>query len=161
MALTFRKAMPSDRDEGGRVVRAAFTPFFRALGREFPADDSAELAVELARLEAELARGDVYVAVDANHIVATVRTERQKDGLHIYQIAVDPVRQRSGVGNWLLQRVEEVARSTGARSLSLDTPEMMEDLIRLYRRHGFEIADRGPPNHGLDAHVRVHMVKPL
>lgn len=161
MALSFRKAMPSDRDEGGRVVRAAFTPFYRALGREFPADDSPEFAAELARVEAELERGDVYVAVDADHIVGTVRTERPMDGLDIYQIAVDSVRQRSGVGSWLLQQVEEVARSIGARSLSLDTPEMMEHLIRLYRRHGFEIVDRGPPDHGQDAHIRVHMVKPL
>ena len=161
MALSFRKAMPSDLDQGGRVVRAAFTPFYRALGREFPADDSPEMAAELARIDAELERGDAYVALDADRIIGTVRTERQKDGLYIRQIAVDPVRQRSGVGSWLLQRVEEVARSTGSRSLSLETPEMMEHLIRLYLRHGFEIVHRGPPDHGQDAHIRVHMVKPF
>ena len=43
--------------------------------------------------------------------------------------------------------------------MSLYTAEMMEPLVRLYRRHGFEIVHRGPPAHGLDAHTRVHMVK--
>ena len=38
---------------------------------------------------------------------------------------------------------------------------MAEGNIRLYRRHGFEIVRRGPPSHGMDAHVRVFMVKPL
>jgi hypothetical protein len=36
---------------------------------------------------------------------------------------------------------------------------MAEGNIRLYRRHGFEIVGRGPPAHGRDPHVRVHMVK--
>ena len=43
--------------------------------------------------------------------------------------------------------------------MSLYTAEMMENLVRLYRHHGFEIVHRGPPDHGKDAHVRVHMVK--
>jgi ribosomal protein S18 acetylase RimI-like enzyme len=159
MALAFRTALLSERDELERVWRAAFTPFVRALGRDLPAHGSAEFAAGLARVEAELQRGDVYVALDADHIVGLVRTERQKDELYIDQIAVDPVRQRSGVGSWLLQRVEEVARSASARGLLLETPEMMEHLIRLYRRHGFEIVRRGPPAHGMDAHIRVFMEK--
>jgi ribosomal protein S18 acetylase RimI-like enzyme len=36
---------------------------------------------------------------------------------------------------------------------------MAEANIRLYRRHGFEIVGRGPPDHGLDPHTRVHMMK--
>jgi GNAT superfamily N-acetyltransferase len=63
------------------------------------------------------------------------------------------------MGSWLLARIEEVARSSGAPGLSLYTAEMMEHLVRLYSRHGFEIVDRGPPDHGLDAYTRVHMVK--
>jgi GNAT superfamily N-acetyltransferase len=161
MALTFRTAMLSDRDEGGRVWREAFTPFARALGRELPADDSPEYAAGLARAEAELERGDVYVAVDTDKIVGIARTERKENGLYIYELAVAPSRQGTGIGSWLLQRIEEVARSIGAHSLSLETPEMMEHLVRLYLRHGFEIVERAPPDHGLDAHIRVHMVKPL
>ncbi len=39
---------------------------------------------------------------------------------------------------------------------------MMEDRIRLYRRHGFaEIVRRGLPEHGKDAHMRVHMERVL
>ena len=38
---------------------------------------------------------------------------------------------------------------------------MMEHLLRLYGRHGFEIVGRGPPDHGKDPHMRVTMVKPL
>lgn len=63
------------------------------------------------------------------------------------------------MGSWLLVRIEEVARSNGAPGMSLYTAEMMEHLLRLYGRHGFEIVHRRPPDHGLDAHTRVYMVK--
>jgi len=152
MALTFRKAMSSERDGVERLLRAAFTPYVRALGRELS-------AAGYARLPAELERGDIYVALEADRVVGVVRTEPSDDGLFIDQIGVDPTRQGAGVGSWLLGRIEEVARLSGARGMSLYTAEMMEHLLRLYRRHGFEIIHRGPPDHGLDAHTRVHMVK--
>ncbi|GEP56445.1 GNAT family N-acetyltransferase [Reyranella soli] len=159
MMLTFRTAMLSESEEVGRVIRAAFTPYVRALGREWPTAGSAGFAEALARFVAELERGDVYVALDGEQIVGAVRTKPQENALYIDQIAVDPPRQGTGVGSWLLARIDELARSRGLGGLTLETAEMAEANIRLYRRHGFEIVDRRPPDHGLDAHMRVHMAK--
>jgi len=61
----------------------------------------------------------------------------------------------------MIARVAEIARAEGLRTLSLTTAEMMEDRIRLYRKHGFEIVRRGLPDHGKDAHMRVHMERVL
>src|SRR5215813_8285097 len=159
MVLTFRTAMLPDGEAVGRIIRAAFTPYVRALGRELAADGSARFAEERERVAAELERGDVYVALDGEQIVGTVRTKLQENALYIQQIAVDPSRQGTGVGSWLLARIDELARLRGLGGLSLETAEMAEANIRLYRRHGFEIVGRGPPDHGLDPHTRVHMVK--
>ena len=159
MMLTFRTAVLSEGKEVERVIRAAFTPYVRALGREIPAAGSAGFAEGWERFVAELERGDVYVALDGEGIVGAVRTKPQEKGLYIQQIAVDPVRQGTGVGSWLLQRIDEVARAQGLGGLSLETAEMAVANIRLYQRHGFEIVSRGPPDHGLDPHTRVHMVK--
>ena len=136
------------------MLRTAFTPYACALGRELS-------AAGFARLPAELEHGDIHVALEAGQIVGVVRTERRKDELYIDQIGVDPVRQRAGMGSWLLGQIEVVARSRGARAMSLYTAEMMVHLVQLYHRHGFEVVQRGPPDHGLDSHVRVYMVKPL
>lgn len=159
MVLTFRTATLSEGEEVGRVIRAAFTPYIRTLGRELPAEGSARFAEERERFAAELARGDVYVALDGERIVGVVRTKPQEKDLYIYQIGVDPARQGTGVGSWLLQRIDEVARARGLGGLTLETAEMAVANIRLYRRHGFEIVSRGPPDHGLDPHTRVYMVK--
>jgi ribosomal protein S18 acetylase RimI-like enzyme len=159
MVLTFRTAMPSERDEVGRIIRAAFTPYVRALGREWPAEGSAGFAEGWERFVAELERGDVYVALDGEQIVGAVRTRPQENDLYIQQIAVEPSRQGTGIGGWLLTRIDEMARSRGLGGLLLETAEMAEANIRLYRRHGFEIVGRHLPEHRLDPHFRVHMVK--
>lgn len=154
MALTFRKAVPAERDDIQRILWSAFTPYVRNLGREITAEHYAFL---LAGIE----RGDVYLAVDGAEIVGVAETERRDDGIYINRLGVAPARQGTGLGSWLLVRLEEIARSIGAQGMSLETAEMAEGNIRLYRRHGFEIVRRGPPSHGMDAHTRVFMVKPL
>ena len=119
-------------------------------------------AASLLRLpwRAAIERGDVYLALDGER---DRRRRRDRSGatsgIYIDQLGVDPARQGTGLGSFLLARIEEIARSSGLKGLSLETAEMAEGNIRLYRRHGFEIVGRGPPAHGMDAHTRVHMVK--
>jgi GNAT superfamily N-acetyltransferase len=154
MDFIFRQARPSECLDADRVLRAAFTPYMQRLGREIPAD-------YYKWLPASIDRGDVYVANEAGRIVGVAATERRDTGLYLDRLAVDPAKQGTGLGSWLLLRLEEVARSRGDRAMSLQTAEMMEHLLRLYGRHGFEIVHRGPPDHGKDPHTRVTMVKPL
>src|SRR6476619_3865232 len=155
MEFLFRQAAPAECADVERVLRAAFTPYMRRLGREIPADYHPEW------LPASIERGDVFVADEAGRIVGVAETERRDTGLYLERLAVDPGKQGSGLGSWLLVRLEEVARSRGDRAMSLQTAEMMEHLLRLYGRHGFEIVHRGPPDHGKDPHIRVTMAKPL
>jgi ribosomal protein S18 acetylase RimI-like enzyme len=154
MALTFRKALPSEGGDADRVLRAAFTPYILKLGRELTAD-------YYAWVGAAVDRGDVFVALEAGRVVGVAVTERRDGGLYIDRLGVDPARQGGGLGSWLLARLEEVARSGGLTGLSLETAEMMDHLVRLYRRNGFEVIGRGLPAHGKDAHMRVQMAKLL
>src|SRR5258708_6557619 len=154
MDWVFRKALPSEGGDADRVLRSAFTPYIRKLGRELTAD-------YYAWVGAAVNRGDVFVALEAGEVVGVAVTERRDDGLYIDRLAVDPARQGTGLGSWLLARLEEVARSRGLPGMSLETAEMMDHLVRLYRRNGFEIVGRGLPSHGKDSHMRVHMAKRL
>ena len=110
-------------------------------------------------MNAAVGRGDVYLALDGEDIVGVAATERRDDAIYIDRLGVAPARQGTGLGSFLLERIEEIARSSDLKGLSLETAEMAEGNIRLYRRHGFEIVRRGPPSHGKDAHTRVFMEK--
>jgi GNAT superfamily N-acetyltransferase len=154
MDFVFRPALPAECADADRVLRAAFTPYMKRLGREIPPD-------YYKWLPASIERGDVFVADEAGRVVGVAATERRDTGLYLDRLAVDPAKQGTGLGGFLLVRLAEVARARGDRTMSLTTAEMMDHLIRLYSSHGFEIVHRGPPDHGKDPHTRVTMVKPL
>ena len=84
--------MPPEGGDADRVLRAAFTPYIRKLGRELTAD-------YYAWVSAAVERGDVFVALEAGQVVGVAVTERRDDGLYIDRLAVDPARQGSGLGS--------------------------------------------------------------
>jgi ribosomal protein S18 acetylase RimI-like enzyme len=154
MNLVFSEAAAVQLDEVDRLIRSAFTPYVRALGREI-APDAFGWFVEA------IGKGDIYVALDGEEIVGGIVTRRHERDLELAMIGVSPTRQKSGIASWMIGQIEAVARARGTSTLSLNTAEMMEDRVRLYSRHGFRVVRRGLPEHGKDAHVRVFMEKAL
>lgn len=152
--LVFAVAPPDRLAEGAELIRAAFTPYVRALGREF------EPGIPGPIVEA-IEKGHIYMALDGAVIVGAIVTHPRDADLELVQIAVSPARQKQGIASWMIGQIERLARTRGFATLSLNTAEMMEDRVRLYSRHGFRIVRRGPPDHGKDAHMRVYMEKPL
>lgn len=58
------------------------------------------------------------------------------------QFAVEPELQGRGIGQVLMQKVEQRARETGAAEIGLSTPEPAVWLVEMYKRHGYRIVDR-------------------
>src|SRR6516165_4059258 len=106
MDSTFMKAVASEGNDVDRVLRSAFTPYVRKLGREVTAD-------YYAWVGAAIERGDVYVALEADQVLGVAVTEQRESGHYIARLGVDPARQSSGLGGWLLVKLEELARSRG------------------------------------------------
>lgn len=154
MDLIFAPALPSQHDEITQLLLAAFTPYVVKLGRGPESGPYPWLA-------AAIDRGDVHVALDGPEIVGLVTATRRGDELVIDQLGVAPDRQGNGIGSWLLRQTEHAARNAGVKALTLQTAEIMPDLLRLYARHGFEETRRALPDHGDDEYLRVHMTKPL
>ena len=154
MALKFATASLSQHTAIDRLMLSAFTPYVQKLGR-------GPTAGPYPWLEAAIIRGDVYVGLDETEIVGIIITSRRDDELVIEQLGVDPTRHGAGIGSWLLKQIEKTARRDQMKALSLQTAEMMSDLVRLYNRHGFLETRKALPEHGDDKHLRVHMKKVL
>jgi GNAT superfamily N-acetyltransferase len=154
MTLTFSVAPPSRLSEIDGLIRAAFTPYVRALGREIARDAYAWFAEAITK-------GDIYMALDGNELVGAICTKPGEGDLELALIGVSPTRQKTGVASFMIGKIESLARARGVKTLSLNTAEIMEDRVRLYGRHGFAIVRRGPPEHGKDTLTRVYMQKPL
>ncbi len=154
MTLAFVQAAPAQEAAVRAVMRAAFAPYIRKLGR-------AIAPTAFAGLADALSRGDVFLALDGDAILGVAEIKRDGDDVTIEHLAVAPERQNAGIGGFLLRAVERRARAGGGTTLSLYTAAMMDDLLRLYARHGFVEIHRGPPPHGKDALPRVFLRKDL
>jgi ribosomal protein S18 acetylase RimI-like enzyme len=153
-ALSFGPAAPARLAEVDRLIRSAFAPYIRRLGRELAPDAYGWFAEAIGQ-------GDIYVALAGEEMVGAIATRRHDSDLELALIGVSPARQKAGIASFMIGRIAEIARARGVATLSLNTAEMMEDRVRLYRRHGFAIVRRGPPDHGRDGHVRVYMERRL
>ena len=152
--LEFKQASPGSEASIETLLRAAFDPYVALLGRQLNTDT-------YHWLPNSIEQGNVWVAVRAGEILGVVALVPEEHTWLIDDMAVPPQMQGFGIGSWMLEQVEQRARAQGIKSLTLCTARMMSDLLRLYRRLGFEIIMEGPPKHGKDEHPRVYMEKIL
>lgn len=66
----------------------------------------------------------------------------RRDTARFGQFGVEPASQGRGVGRRLMDAIEARASELGAAYLALDTSERATELIRTYRRRGYEIVAR-------------------
>lgn len=101
---------------------------------------------------ARCAKGDTFVAEFNGRIIATITLATaantggspwldRTDVASFGQFAVEPELQNLGIGNMLMQAVEEHARSLGLSELALDTCEHAEHLIRYYSARGYRFIE--------------------
>ena len=93
--------------------------------------------------------------VEGGKLVALIETVPEDAELLIVNVAVDPDRQRAGLGIRLLRHAEDVARAAGLQGTRLYTNKLMVANIALYERLGY--TQEREVDHG-GGTVAVHMV---
>ena len=154
MSHEVRTIGPEEAPAAEELLRAAFAPYIRKLGRQ-PRPNAYDW------LAAACGEARVYGAYRGNEPAGVAIVAKEATVWTVDQVAVAPSQQGKGIGSLLLQHIEADARRAGVATLSLDTAAIMTDLLRLYERHGFRETHRGLPQHGLDQHLRVFMTKSL
>jgi GNAT superfamily N-acetyltransferase len=150
-----RTAEPADASAIARLVNAAFRPerFFIDADRTNPEKVGALLQKGkfLMHLEDGVLAGCVYVEL---------RGERGYFGL----LAVDPKRQRSGIGARLIAVAEQHCRSAGCRFMDLTFVDVRRELPAYYQQFGYVANGTLPFPADQITKVPVHLVqmsKPL
>ncbi len=128
------------------------------LQREFPADQSAYPADDLAHItEHYQGPGSAFlVAEEGQRIVGTcgVKEEDSKTAI-LRRLFVDPAYRGQGVGKDLLKKALEFCRSRGFREVVIRTSSNMEQAIRLCGSLGFK--EQGRWTLGAVTLVRFHL----
>jgi ribosomal protein S18 acetylase RimI-like enzyme len=133
------------------------------------------------RLAASLQKGAILVAEDSGQLVASIYVEVRGNrgygvpadrsssvGCRGYagMLAVDPARQRSGIGHRMMQAAEDYLRTRGCVALDITVLSLRTELPPIYRAYGFVETGTEPFDYphplkdGLQTHCIV-MSKPL
>lgn len=84
-----------------------------------------------------------------------------EEDFYLLAIAVDEDLRGQGVGSALVDSVEERARASGSKRLSLDVSARNEKTVRFYDGRGMTIASRWPKRLPLPGLTFYRMTKPL
>lgn len=146
--LALRRAVAADVPAIRALVRAAYQHYVARIGRE-PMPMTADY-------DRAVVEHEIWLFEDAAGLGGVLELKPCGDGeLSIENIAVDPARQKSGIGRKLMAFAEDEARRQGCDRVTLYTNEKMVENIALYTRLGYAETER----RAIGAFHRVFMRK--
>lgn len=146
--MHIRRALAIDVSPVNDIVERAYSIYIERIGRR-PApmdDDYAE----------KIRQGHTFVA-DDDGIAGLIVLIHEVDHLLIENVAVDPRRQREGIGRALLSYAETHAHELRASTLRLYTNAAMTENLALYTSLGYHETHRRSEN----GFQRVYLSKRL
>ncbi len=77
-------------------------------------------------------------------IIATILFKKEnlisgKNSAYLSQLAIDPALKRNGIGTYLMDHCENLARTENFESIQLDTAKPAEHLVRWYQQRNYKI----------------------
>jgi N-acetylglutamate synthase-like GNAT family acetyltransferase len=123
-----RTAGSADAESIARLVNLAFRPerFFIDGDRTDP-----------DKVRALLDKGKFLLAEEAGTLIGCVYVELRGERGYFGLLAVDPARQRSGMGSRLIDAAENYCRAADCRFMDLTIVNLRTELPGYYRRHGY------------------------
>lgn len=133
--MNIRTATQADLPSLLKLVNSAF-----AVERFFKNQDR----LNAGDLEAHFRSGAFLLTEDAGTITGCVYVTRHGDRAYFGLLAIDPSRQKTGIGSRLIAAAEEFARETGARFMDLRFINLREELPPIYEKLGYRVTGTAP-----------------
>jgi GNAT superfamily N-acetyltransferase len=149
-APQLRTADPRDAPAIARLVNDAFRPerFFSTGDRTDP-----------DKVVALLQKGRFFLLVEDGVMTGCVYAELRGERGYFGLLAVDPQRQRSGIGARLIAVAEEYCRDAGCRFMDLTFVNLRKHLPVYYQRFGYVESGTEPFPADQVVKIPVHLVQ--
>jgi GNAT superfamily N-acetyltransferase len=133
--VEFRFATEADTEALVPLINAAFQSekFFKVGER-----------TDAAEVSAHLKSGRFLLLEDEAGIAGCVYIEVKGERGYFGLLAVDPARQRSGIGRRLIAAAEEFCREQGCRFMDITIVNLRTELPPLYEKLGYRITGTAP-----------------
>jgi len=144
--VEIRLGTPDDAEAVSNLLLGAFLPF-----KAEYTDGAFEFTTPTADVIRErFGDGPIWIAIRDGVAVGTVSGLPEADRFYIRSMAIDPLAQRSGVGQRLLETLETHARENGFERLYLYTTFVLSGARRLYEKNGFYVVRETLPEEWFD-----------
>lgn len=148
--IRFREAKAEDSPRLIELINAAF---------------SIETFLEGTRTDEErlatmMAKGTILVADGAETLLGSIYMENRGERSYLGMLAVDPARQRGGVGKRLMTEAENRLRAQGCKAVDIVVLNLRPELPPIYQRFGYVITGTEPfkPTRTLKPGMECHGV---
>lgn len=149
-SLQIRVAASADAPAIARLVNDAFRP-----ERSFATTDRTDPGKVAALLE----KGTFLTLFEDEKLAGCVYAELRGDRGYFGLLAVEPQRQRSGIGVRLIAAAEEHCRSAGCRFMDLTFVNVRQELPGYYQRFGYTENGTLPFPADQVSKIPVHLVR--
>ena len=145
-----RTAQLEDSENIARLVNAAFRPerFFIDTDR-----------TNLEKVRALLQKGEFLLAEEKDALAGCIYVELRGERGYFGLLAVDPARQRSGLGSRLVVAAEEYCRAAGCQFMDLTIVNLRTELPGFYHRLGYVESGTLPFPSDQQANQPCHLVR--
>lgn len=145
-----RSAKPADAAAIARLVNDAFRSerFFATADRTDP-----------EKISALFQKGRFLMMFEDGELVGCVYTELRGERGYFGLLAIDPQRQRSGIGGRLIVAAEEHCRSAGCQFMDLTFVNVRQELPGYYQRFGYVENGKLPFPADQVTKIPVHLVR--
>ncbi|MGA7853616.1 MAG: GNAT family N-acetyltransferase, partial [Candidatus Acidiferrales bacterium] len=93
--------------------------------------------IDAQNLRKMMEKGKFLLAEDGCGLLGCVYLEFRGERAYFGLLAVDPARQRAGLGRRLIREVEDVARGAGCHTMDIQIVNLREELPPFYRGLGY------------------------
>jgi predicted N-acetyltransferase YhbS len=133
--MDIRTATQADFDSILNLINSAFQVerFFKNRDR-----------LDIADLQSHFVSGTFLLTEEAQRITGCIYVSRHNDRAYFGLLAIDPARQKTGIGRRLVAAAEEFARETGARFMDLRIINLRQELPGIYEKLGYQVTGTAP-----------------
>jgi GNAT superfamily N-acetyltransferase len=133
--IHIRRATVADAQEITALVNLAFR-----VERFFVDGDR----IDIERIRALMEKGTFLLAEDTAALAGCVYVELRGERGYFGLLAVEPSRQRRGLGRRLAREAEDYARAAGCRVMDIQTVNVRTELPPIYHKMGYVEAGTAP-----------------
>lgn len=139
-ALSFRKAVPGDAPVVAALVNACYRGDASRRGWTSEADLLDGTRTDVDEIGELIAARDSMIMVCERDgaIVGSVHLQREGDAGYLGMLVVSPDVQRGGIGKWIMQAAETLAKQTWrVTKMTMSVISSRHELIAYYERRGY------------------------